>query len=56
MTSLEKGRLAEFIVECAGPNEPQTHLSEVLIITYILFIKDKVQKIKLDCFNVLNNF
>ena len=56
MTSLEQFSLAEFIGEYARPKDPQTQLTGVLTIAYILFIKDKVQKIKLDCFNVLNNF
>ena len=56
MTSIEQLSLAEFIGESARPNASQTHLTGVLIITYILFIKKKVKKIKLDRFNVLNNF
>ena len=57
ITSIEQLSLAEFIGESARPNASQTHLTGVLIITYILFIKNKVKKkIKLDRFNVLNNF
>ena len=61
VTSLEQLSLAEFMGEYTRPKDPQTQLTGVLIRSSsnhkIHFASEnKVNNIKLDCFNVLNNF
>ena len=54
-TLLEQLILAEFIGEYARPKDPQTQLTGMLIIKTDFVYENKEHKIKLDCFNCLNN-